>query len=60
MIGQVERSRACYKADGMCVEMIVHVWFCLDPRPGLLSYDTYKSLRFKTLKCVSFYIYIYM
>ncbi len=28
-ISHEERSCACYKANRMCVEMIVHVWFCL-------------------------------
>lgn len=29
LISHEERSCACYKANRMCVEMIVHFWFCL-------------------------------
>lgn len=29
MISHKERSCACYEANTMCVEMCVHVWFCL-------------------------------
>lgn len=67
VISHEERSCACYKANRMCVEMIVHFWFCLssDLDFSVMMHTT--SLKYEKkiiIICISlyfsFYIYIYM
>lgn len=64
VISHEERSCACYKANRMCVEMIVHFWFCLfsDLDFSVMMHTT--SLKYEKKKkiCISqyfsFFIYI--
>lgn len=62
MISHEERSCACYKANRMCVEMIVHFWFCLSSDLDF-SVMMHTSLNYekKTKKnCISLYFSLFL